>query len=306
MGSKVYRTNLEVLLIAHAAGRGGEHYLLRWDEAHWDPRFRVPDFEWPQQKQTDEQCMVFVMMLFAKEAFLLDLFWAFGAYFIAESGALNQSYHPAKTKYVFPELHGAQSKNTCSRLNKFLRKHSHLPKPLQSQYSTRSERKSSMTEMVAHSQLTPQQRLSRSGHSFHQNADVYSDDSPVTSLPGAMAITGRKNLSADVHPASIEWLDDASERTAVAFLNCIPVDVDELMFGGQMREFFVHCISAVLMYHPYVKEKYGETNLVVQRVESIAADVGIHDPDCPPGTPTSMVLQRWSERLQVCFEEYYP
>ena len=90
-GSKVYRTNLELLLIAQAVGRGGEHYLLRWDEAHWDPRFRVPDFEWPLQKQTDEQCMVFIMMLFVSEAFLLDVFWAFGAYFIAESGALNMT-----------------------------------------------------------------------------------------------------------------------------------------------------------------------------------------------------------------------
>lgn len=245
--------------------------------------------------------MVFVMRLFASHAYLLDVFWAFGAYFIVETGALNSSYHPAKQAYVFPELHGALAKNVPSRLNTFIRKFSHLPEQLQSQYSTRSMRKSSMTEMVAHSALSPQQRLSRSGHSFHKNADGYATDSVVTSLPGALALTGRKNLEVKKqHPADLEWLDAASETSVVAFVNCVPVDVPELEDGGQMRQFFLHCIAAVIMYHPFVKEKHGENNLLVKRVEEIAAAVHVYDPDCGPDAPSTIVLKRWSERLKVC------
>ena len=42
-----------------AAGRGGEHALLRWDEGTYGPFYHVPDFDWPIMKQLDRQCMFF-------------------------------------------------------------------------------------------------------------------------------------------------------------------------------------------------------------------------------------------------------
>jgi hypothetical protein len=43
-GNKMYQKRFEIILCNNADGRGGEHFLIRWSDAHWDARFNMPDF----------------------------------------------------------------------------------------------------------------------------------------------------------------------------------------------------------------------------------------------------------------------
>jgi hypothetical protein len=118
-----HQKRLEAVLCYHAVGRGGEHYLLRWDECHWDPRFRCPDFTWPLLKQISYQSMAFVPEKFRALSFLTDIYHCFGCYFALADGLFNGQYHEAKRKYVFPAMHERNRERVASDLTASMRKH---------------------------------------------------------------------------------------------------------------------------------------------------------------------------------------
>ena len=92
--NRIHQKRLEILLCKNADGRGGEHYLLKWETAYWDYRLHMPVFNWIIPKQLDEQLMVFAPQKFAEDAYLCDVFHAMGCFFVMEKGASNMDYPP--------------------------------------------------------------------------------------------------------------------------------------------------------------------------------------------------------------------
>ncbi len=96
----------------HAVGRGGEHNLLRWNEARYDPFFHAPDFNWNIQKQGVHQCM---LLFCDRYLYCLCPFWAFAVFFMY--GGAHLSNYPDEYKdFVFPYLHSIRSDGVARRI----------------------------------------------------------------------------------------------------------------------------------------------------------------------------------------------
>ena len=113
-GLKDIQDFLEFNINRQAVGRGGEHLFLRWDEAYWDSYFGAPDFDWKILKQLARQCMMF---FHDKDLYCLDVFLAFGLYFLY--GGLRRNPHehsPSRANFVFPYLHNTKQDNVACHL----------------------------------------------------------------------------------------------------------------------------------------------------------------------------------------------
>ena len=164
--------------------------------------------------------MLFVGRPYDEKKFVLDVNWSFGACFLVDLGSSNKQVQPNKSDYIFRHLHNSTQKAVTKRLNTFMQKHIgvEVTPDVKAQITTRSLRKGATTVMVANQDLKPEERIFRSGHTYHANADVYVVNSPAVSKPGGMVLAGWKNIRQEFYPANFDCLEPACHDSVKRFL----------------------------------------------------------------------------------------
>lgn len=302
-----HQKRLESNMTFSAVGRGGEHYLLRWDEAFWDPRFRLPEFTWPVIKQVAYQTMVFVPEKYHPFAFLVDIFHSFGTWFLLANGLFNGRYHPAKQKYVFPTLHNKRKEAVARDMTATIRKNlpDAIPKELVNCFSSRSLRKGASTILAAHPNVFPDERIARGGwtNSSNKNADTYVDSTFVLSMPGGMALAGFRHCHREVFPPRTAWLGLEAGVIEALIEEMYLIDVPEFLGGGKLRPLLDVCTASLIMYHSDFIRVFGAAHPLPAKMIQSAVRAKIRDPSCPDGTSASQILLSWSEQLRSRYDE---
>jgi hypothetical protein len=308
LAEKLYQKRFELMLCYNADGRGGEHFLLKWCDGNWDARFNMPDFTWRIPKQLDEQPMMFAPEMFTETSWVVDIYHAAGCYFVVDGGALNYLHPKAAQPFVFPSLHKYERSYIAQRVTDTLRKgvqaiaKGTASKQVLSKVSSRSLRKGANTTLAVHEGVTPDQRIGMGAWSHHHNGEVYVEGSPALVAPGALAFAGRKNVNcgAEVHPPSFGWLGDCAVQQVNNFLGKLcRVDIPELMPNGQLRQFWLASMAALVMNHPNMVRDLGRKNVVCQKVVQAAKEANITDARFPSGTSPECVLLEWSKIMQT-------
>lgn len=296
---------LELVLLNHAAGRGGEHYLLRRDEAQWDPRLRCLDLNWHILKQLDSQCMIMVPEKRVDEdSFTVDFYHSLGTYFSLDKGLLAMRYNPAKRKFVFPSLHDNKKENVAKALTGAIRSVLDMPKSEKSRFSTRSVRMATATELAAHQDISVDERVNRGGWTSgqHKNANGYVEANPALSKPGGMALAGFDDCHQEVYPPSLLWLGTSVRNLDQFVKHLFAIDVPFFQPDGPLRPLLETCAASLVMYHNDAKQKLGSQHPIVKKLIAAGKAANINDASCPPGTSTSIVLDEWSTRMVARFQ----
>jgi hypothetical protein len=103
-------------------------------------------------------------------------------------------------KFVFPQLHGKEKEQVAKDITNVIRYE--IPdKEVKMRYSSRSERRGSASELAAHRDISYSELIARGGWgSTQKNADVYREEAPVLSKPGAMCVSGYHSCHEEVYP----------------------------------------------------------------------------------------------------------
>jgi hypothetical protein len=167
----------------HAVGRGGEHNLLRWNEARYDPFFCAPDFNWNIQKQGVRQCMLLFCDWYL---YCLCPFWAFAVFFMY-GGARRSNYPDEYKDFVFPYLHSIRSDGVARPITTAMQQNIKNEVHHKS-FTSRLTCKGGMTEMQMNPDLNIKEEYGRSGHTIlpggNTNAEGYIESTPVMNFPG--------------------------------------------------------------------------------------------------------------------------
>ena len=282
--------------------------------------------------------MVFVFHPYHTTDFVLDVIWNFWAYLIADlvtprcifivvlfccllessgrnltilSSALfwlsSKPIPDQKKVYVFPEIHSCLQKSVTTQLNNYIQKWCGLEAEKAKNFTTHSLRKGPSTIMMVSSDVTPEERIFRTGHTFHKNADTYVEDSPASSKPPGMKLAGWKNIRKEVFPASLEHLHPDSRAAADRLVTAVitNLDVPELKPGGILHGLALDAIASVIMYFPQLILMVGYDNYLVRRCRELAVTAKVNDPDVAEGEYDA-VMTRWSQRITDRFKEANP
>jgi hypothetical protein len=115
------------------------------------------------------------------------------------------------------------------------------------------------SELALHPEVTPDQKIYMGGWTHHKNGEGYLVSCPTMIMPGALALTGRKNVSVKdeniPHPPSLYWLGSGASEAIGSFLNELcEVDVPQLSEGSALRCLVDTSVASLIMYHPFMKK----------------------------------------------------
>lgn len=298
---------LELSMVRHGVGRGGEHVYLRWNEATYDPFFRAPDFDWKMSKQSDRQCMV---MFCDRHLYCLCPFFAFGVSFMF-GGARRASFSAAVKDFVFPYLHSINKDGVARKVTTAIQ--NNIPNESRRKaFTSRSTRKGAMTEMRMNRDLVTQEEYARSGHTApgsNTNAEGYVESTPAMNAPGGMAMAGYLDCHQIPSPYNLECLGCTALEAVERLLGTIfVIEVPELQVGGKLRAVTLTALARLIGSYNSLVSDVGTNNNIVKSIMVAAQKAKIDDTAvaAAPGPRWHVVLKDWSRRIQSNFEDQNP
>ena len=296
----------QIVMTCSAIGRGGECKFNNYKDWTFDPRFQVTDIWWREMKTLNNYSMP---MGPNRDDWVTDFYHAMGRYWMMEKGLLRTAADVGVGTYVFPSLHSLKDSSVTSQLTGLIRKH--LPEGMSStdrtNFSCKSMRIASQTEMAANPQVGFYESHARSGHSLGTSQESYLDRTCMAlSMRAMRSLCGWKENNVVKILPRLEWLGGHNQEEAERFVEEMFPHTMPRFFckTGTLRETYKAVGASMIMYHSVIRKETKSTkNKVYEYLRDLARKIGLRDKSVGNDWEPEMVLSEWSKIIKRNYDE---
>jgi hypothetical protein len=290
----------KLVMARSSVARGGEIKFNTVADWRYDHFFQALETYWVESKVQKEKYSC--AHVNDARSCLIDFYHAAGCYMMMENGfhATQAQLDSGLGNCVFPGLHACSNESVTSALTNLIRKN--LPKNCSgvNQFSAKSLRKATVSELSQHPQSTFFTVIGRSGHSSNNNVDSYLDPSSMErSLPGAKILAGHADAQKVVFPPRLEAVGDHNKEMMMELLTAAIVQDGlhpDFKPTGRLFQVTKVMFATILMHHVSFVDHYGIQHPVAQHLIIAAKKIMLRDPTHLKSP--SMVLDHWSGLIQ--------